>query len=69
MIVTVLRGNAHGFDAGVEASGPHDFTVRAGAVRQGRINVHRIPLRVRDDRERPFVKRDGEGYAGDLLFL
>src|ERR1700693_3862776 len=30
-------------DAGVEASGPHDFTVRACAVRQRRIRVHRIP--------------------------
>ena len=33
MFVTVLRGNARGFDAGVEASGPHDFAVRAGAAR------------------------------------
>jgi hypothetical protein len=33
-------------DAGLEASGPHDFAVRFYAVRQGRIHVHRIPFRV-----------------------
>jgi len=31
------------FDASVEASGPHDFAVRVGAVRQGHFHVHRIP--------------------------
>jgi hypothetical protein len=30
-------------DAGVEASGPHDFAVRISAIRQRRISVHRIP--------------------------
>ena len=30
-------------DASVEASGPHDFSVRLGAVRQKRRRVHRIP--------------------------
>ncbi len=30
-------------DASVEASGPHDFAVRIGAVRQGHLHVHRIP--------------------------
>jgi len=30
-------------DAGVEASGPYDFTVRISAVRQKRIRIHRIP--------------------------
>jgi hypothetical protein len=40
-------------DASVEASGPHDFAVRICAVRQERIRVHRIPPRVRDDREPP----------------
>jgi hypothetical protein len=29
-------------DASVEASGPHDFAVRVGAVRQGYFHVHRI---------------------------
>jgi hypothetical protein len=40
-------------DASVEASGPHDFAVRLSAVRQRRIRVHRIPSRVRDDRDTP----------------
>jgi hypothetical protein len=30
-------------DAGVEASGPHDFAVRVRAIRQKRTRVHRIP--------------------------
>src|ERR1700722_5161425 len=30
-------------DANQEASGPHDFAVRFSAVRQWRIDVHRIP--------------------------
>jgi hypothetical protein len=42
-------------DAGVEASGPHDFAVRISAIRQRRINVHRIPPRVRDDRDTPLL--------------
>jgi hypothetical protein len=40
-------------DASVEASGPHDFAVRLGAVRQRHRHVHRIPPRVRDDRDTP----------------
>jgi hypothetical protein len=40
-------------DASVEASGPHDFAVRFCAIRQRRIRVHRIPPRVRDDRDTP----------------
>jgi hypothetical protein len=40
-------------DASVGASGPHDFAVRFSAVRQERIRVHRIPPRVRDDRDTP----------------
>jgi hypothetical protein len=36
--------NFHQLDAGVEASGPHDFAVREpGASRQKRSRVHRIP--------------------------
>jgi hypothetical protein len=43
-----------------EASGPHDLAVRFRAVRQRRIRVHRIPFRVRDDREPPpLEERDG----------
>src|SRR5260370_20942919 len=38
-------------DASVEASGPHDFAVRLSAARQKRQRGHRIPPRVRDDRD------------------
>ena len=48
-----LRIATRKLDAGVEASGPHDFTVRVSAVRQSRRRVHRIPPRVRDDRDTP----------------
>jgi hypothetical protein len=51
---TVARGIVfRELDASVGASGPHDFAVRFSAVRQRRIRVHRIPPRVRDDREPP----------------
>jgi hypothetical protein len=40
-------------DASVGASGPHDFSVRFRTVRYRRFHVHRIPSRVRDDRETP----------------
>jgi len=40
-------------DTSVGVSGPHDFAVRFSAVRQERHHVHRIPSRVRDDREAP----------------
>jgi hypothetical protein len=40
-------------DASVEASGPHDLTVRISSVRQRCLRVHRIPPRVRDDRDTP----------------
>jgi diadenosine tetraphosphate (Ap4A) HIT family hydrolase len=42
-------------DTSVEASGPHDFAVRFGAVRYRHFHVHRIPSRVRDDREPPLM--------------
>jgi hypothetical protein len=41
--------------ASVEASGPHVFAVRLSASRQEHIRVHRIPPRVRDDREPPLT--------------
>jgi hypothetical protein len=53
----------HQLDASVEASGPHDFAVRFGAVVYSAIHVHRIPPRVRDDRDTPLGGRnasDGE---------
>ena len=40
-------------DASVEASEPHVFAVRFRGVRYRHIRVHRIPPRVRDDREPP----------------
>ena len=43
----------HQLDASVGASGPHGFAVRIRAVRYRHIRVHRIPSRVRDDREPP----------------
>src|ERR1700733_9359091 len=48
-----LRKTSAKLDTSVEASGPHDFAVRLSAIRQKRINVHRIPPRVRDDRDTP----------------
>src|SRR5205823_797210 len=54
-------------DASVGASGPHDFAVRVSTVRQKHHRVHRIPSRVRDDREPPLlVGRDGGVYKSDL---
>jgi hypothetical protein len=46
---------SHRLDASVETSEPHDFAVRLRAVRQQHVRVHRIPPRVRDDRERPLL--------------
>ena len=40
-------------DASVEASEPRAFAVRLSAVRYRHLRVHRIPPRVRDDREPP----------------
>src|SRR3954452_20761743 len=60
------RDTSRQLDASVEASEPHDFVVRLRAVRQQHIRVHRIPPRVRDDRERPSVGRDGGAYRFDL---
>jgi hypothetical protein len=50
------RNCFHRLDAGVEASGPHDFAVREkGALVSSTIRVHRIPPRVRDDRDTPLM--------------
>jgi hypothetical protein len=49
-------------DASIGAPEPHDFAVRVSAVRQERLCVHRIPPRVRDDRETPLVR---DGMAGN----
>ena len=54
-------------DTSVGVSGPHDFAVRVSTVRQWCGHVHRIPSRVRDDRETPLLSgRDGVGCRGDL---
>ena len=47
-------------DASAEASGPHDFAVRKiDALVSSTARVHRIPPRVRDDRDTPLrVGRD-----------
>ena len=51
--VTVAYVMKRKLDASVEASGPHDFAVRISNVRQRCLRVHRIPPRVRDDRDTP----------------
>src|SRR5258708_31989591 len=49
-----LRIATRNLDAGVEASGPHDFTVRkARALVSSAACVHHIPPHVRDDRDTP----------------
>jgi hypothetical protein len=50
------RKNSTRLDASIGASGPHDFAVRLGAVRQWHISVHRISPHVRDDREPPLIR-------------
>jgi|SRR5882724_2800872 len=55
-------------DAGVEASGPHDFAVRFGVVRLSTLSrpPHPAP-NVRDDGETPLLwAPDAEDSAGDL---
>jgi hypothetical protein len=55
-------------DAGVEASGPHDFAVRKQALSSlaPPRPLHPAP-NVRDDRETPlFRERDGASYRSDL---
>ena len=54
------------------ASGRQDHTTSpsvARAVRPGRANVHRIPPRVRDDREPPLCEAGRLGLYADLRFL
>ena len=49
----LAQSPARDLNASVEASGPHDFAVRLKRIRQSAIHVHRIPPRVRDDRDTP----------------
>jgi hypothetical protein len=64
------RDVSRGLDASVGASGPHDFAVRAGAIRQRRIRVHRIPCPTSVTiAKRPFcLGRDSEGYRLICVF-
>jgi hypothetical protein len=56
-----------GLDVSTGTSGPHDLAVRVGAARQSALRVHRIPPRVRDDRDPPLmVRRDGRKHRPDL---
>jgi hypothetical protein len=56
-----LRSCLHKLDTSVEASGPHDFAVRLKRVRQRACGVHRIPPRVRDDRDTPLCEAGRRG--------
>src|SRR5665811_2159210 len=54
-------------DASVEASGPHDFSVRKlSAVVLSAARIHRIQPRVRDDRDTPLKWGGRRGYKSDL---
>src|SRR5450756_1046049 len=64
-LATVAGGSLHRLDTSIGVPGPHGFAVRVSAFRQGRIRVHRIPARVRDDRETPL----SSGGTGLLLHL
>jgi hypothetical protein len=55
-------------DASVGASGPHGFAVRLRRVRQSAIRVHRIPPRVRDDREPP-LRWDETAVISEVIWV
>jgi hypothetical protein len=63
-----LRGLLRKLDASVEASGPRDFAVRVSAVRYRHLHVHRIPPRVRDDREPP-LRWDGTAAICEVIWV
>ena len=55
-LATVVSENvSRQLDASIEASGPHDFSVRDRCPRQSAFRVHRISSRVRDDRDTPLM--------------
>src|ERR1035437_7816193 len=68
-LVTVACASSRRLDAGVEASGPHDFAVRESTVRQRQPSASTASRTyVRDDRETPLcVRRDGNGDAVAVL--
>ena len=59
-VAGVMRSIITDLNASAEASGPHDFAVRkTDALVSSTARVHRIPPRVRDDRDTPLrVGRD-----------
>jgi len=63
-----MRKHCRQLNTSVGVSERYDFAVRAPRRSSfGVARVHRIPLRVRDDREPPLlVERDGAENAGDL---
>ena len=63
-----LRRLRRKLDTSVEVSGPHDFAVRLSAARQEHIRVHRIPSRVRDDREPPLMW-DGTAIISEVIWV
>jgi hypothetical protein len=57
-------------NASVEASGPHDFAVRVGAVRHGHFHVHRIPRPTSvTTAKRPSCGHETADIWTDLRFL
>jgi hypothetical protein len=63
-----LAGLTAKLDASVGASGPHAFAVRLKRIRQSAIRVHRIPPRVRDDREPP-LRWDGTAAISEVIWV
>ena len=60
--VALKKHASQELDASTAASGPHDFAVRFSTVRQRHLRVHRIPPRVRDDREPPLLPGETGGF-------
>ena len=65
-----MRKHCRQLNTSVGVSERYDFAVRAPRRSSfGVARVHRIPLRVRDDREPPLLSgRDGEGYRVIWVF-
>ena len=68
MFDTVACASYRRLDAGVGASEPHDFAVRCSALVKRTDRVHRIPPRVRDDREPPLLW-DGTVRISELIWV
>src|SRR6202165_3634620 len=72
LFVTVVCASSRRLDAGVEASGPHDFAVRSNIIRpratcapDAAASTASRP-NVRDDGQRPSSGRNGAGSKSDL---